>query len=443
MEMNMRVEKAAHGRFDVQVFMLLLACLILFLFPPLIAQEQPKSRAEMWKEKRRQKLQKLKPYKAGKAENLLLKIEGNRFAERVKNGFWGFFPTFGGGVNVSEGTGAGILYEPTRHLEKVHFALRGGITTKNYQGYWVELGYTPDKFAVFGFSRHRKLPQEDFYGLGSSSSKEDRVHYRLDDTIIGAGVGIRYSTKILASLQLVYLKNDFGKGTDKRFPTPNEVFLPGSVAGIAEDSEFLISSIKMAFDTRDVQPPKKLAVMKALLQTPLEERGSNPTKGTLVSVHAVRYKDQIGAGRFDFNRIEFEFQQYIPFFHRHYVIAFRGFTSLVNKDDKNNGKVPFYVMRTLGGPNSLRGYEQFRFTDENILLFNTEYRWAAWSGMDVALFFDAGDVRPDRDNFELDRLKASYGFGFRLNTIRSVFARLEFAWSKEGKRIFLSFSNIF
>ena len=52
-------------------------------------------------------------------------------------------------------------------------------------------------------------------------------------------------------------------------------------------------------------------------------------------------------------------------------------------------------MPTLGGSTTLRGFSEFRFRDRNAFLINAEYRWEAFSGLDMALFGDWGDVATD------------------------------------------------
>ena len=42
---------------------------------------------------------------------------------------------------------------------------------------------------------------------------------------------------------------------------------------------------------------------------------------------------------------------------------------------ENGGAVPFELMETLGGANSIRGFKEYRFRDTRNLLLNAEYRW--------------------------------------------------------------------
>ena len=77
------------------------------------------------------------------------------------------------------------------------------------------------------------------------------------------------------------------------------------------------------------------------------------------------------------------------------------------------------------------------------MVMNVEYRWEAFSGLDVALFGDAGKVFNSSREFNFKDLEKSYGFGFRFNTAKSVFLRIDTAFSNEGPRVFLKFGHVF
>ena len=63
--------------------------------------------------------------------------------------------------------------------------------------------------------------------------------------------------------------------------------------------------------------------------------------------------------------------------------------------------MPFYYMPTLGGNDTLRGFREYRFRGPHAILPQAEYRWEIWSGLDAALFYDAGKVADRRADLEL------------------------------------------
>jgi hypothetical protein len=74
---------------------------------------------------------------------------------------------------------------------------------------------------------------------------------------------------------------------------------------------------------------------------------------------------------------------------------------------------------------------------------NLEYRWEAFSGLDMAIFGDAGKVASRRRDVNLKDLESDVGFGFRFNTIKSVFLRIDVGFSHEGARVFSNSSRHF
>ena len=105
--------------------------------------------------------------------------------------------------------------------------------------------------------------------------------------------------------------------------------------------------------------------------------------------------------------------------------------------------MPFYLMRTLGGHDTLRGFRDFRFRDTNLLYLSAEYRWEAAAGIELAIFYDTGKVFPDSSDFNLDDLNESYGFGIRGKGMRRVVFRLDVGHSTEGTFVYIAFGPAF
>ena len=79
----------------------------------------------------------------------------------------------------------------------------------------------------------------------------------------------------------------------------------------------------------------------------------------------------------------------------------------------------------------------------NMLVFNAEYRWEAFEGLDLALFADTGQVAARASDIRFSHFRTAYGLGFRFNTARSVVVRMDVGFSNEGKRVFLKFNHVF
>ena len=144
---------------------------------------------------------------------------------------------------------------------------------------------------------------------------------------------------------------------------------------------------------------------------------------------------------YDFNRIDVTAMHVIPIFDKKRGIALHAVASRI--DPVGGSRVPFFLMPTVGGADSLRGYREFRFRDAAAVTLNAEYRWEAFSGLDLALFVDAADVGPTWRSLVGAHLKSSWGMGFRFNTNRRVFLRIDVAGGREGPRIWTALGPVF
>ena len=105
--------------------------------------------------------------------------------------------------------------------------------------------------------------------------------------------------------------------------------------------------------------------------------------------------------------------------------------------------MPFYMQPTLGGGDDLRGFLQYRFHDNNTLLFSGEYRWEVSSALDMSLFVDAGDVFPRPGLIGFRDMQEDGGIGFRVKARDAVLLRLDAAFSHEGFHLWFRFGNAF
>jgi outer membrane protein assembly factor BamA len=162
---------------------------------------------------------------------------------------------------------------------------------------------------------------------------------------------------------------------------------------------------------------------------------SYPTTGALVRGAWSTYRDQ-PTGTWAFDRYEGEAACFLPILRRGVIAAhFWG----VFTDTLEGRAVPFYLMPSLGGHNTLRGYADYRFHDRHLVAANLESRWALFAHVDSAVFFDAGNVAARAE--DLDFVRTSYGVGVRLHTARTTVARLDVARSKEGWRFIFKLTD--
>ena len=88
---------------------------------------------------------------------------------------------------------------------------------------------------------------------------------------------------------------------------------------------------------------------------------------------------------------------------------------------------------TLGGGQTLRSERDYRFRDTHMLLMNAEYRWEAFSALDMALFTDWGKVAPKFSDLDFSDLEHAYGIGFRVIAAQNVIFRLDIAHRRQRR----------
>jgi outer membrane protein assembly factor BamA len=267
--------------------------------------------------------------------------------------------------------------------------------------------------------RRYGFPLEDFFGLGPQSRRSDHATYALHSTEAGAAGGVRVTPWLSLSGGIDYLTPRIGSGGTS--PTIEALFSPTDVPGLSAQPDFVRYQTTADLNYR-------------------EPRG-NPRRG---GRYRLRYSvfDDRDTIRYAFDRVELDLQQYISLLRDRRVLALHG---LVSWSDADAGhEVPFYLQRTLGGPDDLRGFRRFRFRDRNLLLLQAEYRWEIFPAVDGAIFYDAGKVASRGTDLDLHDLESDYGIGFRFGTSNGVFLRVEGAFgSSAGKHFIFRFGHVF
>jgi outer membrane protein assembly factor BamA len=199
---------------------------------------------------------------------------------------------------------------------------------------------------------------------------------------------------------------------------PDALVMFSAEPGVSERPDYLHGAAKVTADTRNYD--------------------SRPTSGGLYRASVAAYSDR-DYGRFSFQQYEVEALQFLPVKGDAWTLALHGWG--VFSDTSSGNDVPFYLLAGLGGKNTLRGYYDFRFHDRNLLLASAESRWALLRDVDVAAFFDAGNVSARTGSLNLK--KTSWGTGLRLHTQTATLARIDVGHGQEGWRVFASLDDPF
>jgi hypothetical protein len=398
----------------------LLASAILPAFA--LAQDAPLTRQEELRQQREAKSRSVKPYKPGSLEGGALYVQKERLLERFAEGWKGFHPVLGG-MSTGSGFAGGVRYEKGFADGALSFKTSGAISTRVYQLYDLSFGAPKllgGKLSLDFYSRYRSFPQEDFFGLGPDSRKQDRTNFAQEDSLFDFTLGWNWTRWLTTGARVGYLQTNIGRGTDKRFPSTEDLFSPADFPELIQQPNYYHADAFFRIDYRD------------------EPR--NTHSGGFFEL-TYKYYDDRKLNLYSFRRFDADLQQFFPFLKKKRVIAFRAHTAL--SDTSSGQSMPFFMMPADSGAIALRGYREFRFRDRNFIVMNLEYRWEAFSGLDMAIFGDAGKVASRRRDVNLKDLESDVGFGFRFNTIKSVFLRIDVGFSHEGTRVFFKFEPAF
>jgi Omp85 superfamily domain len=261
--------------------------------------------------------------------------------------------------------------------------------------------------------------QINYYGIGPDTLEADKSQYRLEstDTIGYAAYRPRESLSIGGKVGWLASPNLLAPGGTFKptLPEAQQEFPDDPGMQLQNQPDFLHGQVSVISDTRDYP--------------------GHPTRGGMYRAALTTFSDR-SIGTFSFRQYEGEALQFAPL-SENWILAFHAWA--VFSDVANGNEVPFYFLPTLGGHSTLRGYSSFRFHDNDLAMVSAESRWALFTHVDGALFFDAGNVAPQAGDLNL--AKTDYGAGLRLHTRKTTWARFDVGHGGEGWHFFLRTSD--
>jgi Omp85 superfamily domain len=381
-----------------------------------VAQEpEPATREAAIEQAQAEKDKLVHPYVPGKVEGFM-----NRAEDILVNGMPRWHPYFenaysGGGFTL----GAGYAY----HVGGYNMLdVRGSYSIKDYKR--VEAEFTaPRLFHRRGelslLGGWREATQVAFYGLGTDTSVDDRANYDFREPY-GSALLTFWPTRrwlmLRGGLELSQWSLRSGEGS---FPSVETVFPPETLPGFGTKTTYVHSQGTAGFDWRT---------------SPGYTR-----RGGFYGVTLHDYNDRDDA--FGFQQLNYEAIQHFPILREAWVISLHGLVQTAfNKDDQ---QIPFFLLPSVGGGHTLRGFSSWRFRDRNSLLLQAEWRIMVNRFLDTAVFYDAGKVTARRSDLDFNGLKSDFGFGVRFHGPVSTPLRVEVARSNEGLRFVLTTSPVF
>ena len=354
------------------------------------AQEK---RTDVLAEEQREKAGALTPWGPGRVESAVIKLKQDLIDSPS-----GLYPTFdsvysGGGFTL--GAGYRQYYTPT-----TFWNVKGMYSIKGYnliEGSTTSQGWLGGRLDWTAYGGRRDATEVQYYGLGNDTVGGDVPTFRMTQLYVGVSTEYRPAR---------WLRATGGAAYESYEDEPEELtsFAPGASA----NPDFLHLSGGLAYDSR-------------------RSPGYTRTGGLYgATLHA--YLDQ-DDGAYSFQRLDLDAVQHFPVRRETWVISLRGRVQTTFGEDD----VPYFLMPSVGGGHSLRGYSSFRWREPHTLLTSAEWRWFPnLEGIDMALFADAGKVAPELDGLDFKDMHTNYGIGFRLHGVAATPLRLDFARGSEG-----------
>ena len=351
--------------------------------------EEENSRAAVLKKRRQQKAQNFTPAKTSGLEKQLINLEKKGISELLAVRWHDIYPKVGY-IGPGSGISLGARYFQANLGQKdIRVDASAAFSFTGYRQAVFRMGrfnkpapylfvgpaafgapfqfgaeqHHRVKFFIYPEIRYRYFPREDFYGLGPDSSENNKSDYLLEDSIFDLVTGYQFNDWLGTGFRFGYLRTDTGRGNDDDIPDSGAVFPPNEILGFGKRIDYVEVGTGLFADYSDIP--------------------GNPHKGGVAGFSFERF-DQTDGSLYDFSRYTLDVRQYLPLGSRQRILALHLFGSSARVGDGR--VVPFYLQRTLGGNEMLRGFPEFRFRDTQLIYMSGEYRWEATAAVEFALF---------------------------------------------------------
>lgn len=268
---------------------------------------------------------------------------------------------------------------------------------------------SPARVRVRPYATWDDAPSLPFYGSGPGSSRAARVTYGLRTTEVGAGLRVRASrwTTIGGGASFLSIWASAGAGVS---PSSVDASVSQGASNARASPSWWHATAFTAFDWR-----------------------TSPGYTDAGGLYRVAFHDYASRGQgFDFTRTEIDLRQFIPLLQDNWII---GLQARADMTRPSGGQViPFFMLPSLGGRDTLPGFMDYRFADRNSLLLRSELRWTASPVLDMAVFLDQGTVAHSVGALDLHDLKRGWGLGARFHGRNFTALRLDVAHAVEGWR---------
>lgn len=381
-----------------------LACMLAVPGPASAQVGAPATRQAAIEQAQAEKAKNLRPYEPDKGERLLDRIDAALTG--AQRGWHPFFGSAYNGGGFAFGAGYAHHVSPYSSID-----VRGSYTVRGYKRAEVEFASPrlfnrrADLSIIAGW---REATQVGFYGLGIETAKDNRRNYGFEEVHAGALLTFKPTRRLWllrGGLEVARWSQEPGSGA---VPSIETAYTPATLPGLGAEPTYVHAQGTVGFDWRT-------------------SPGYSRRGGFYgVTVHDYADRDKT----LGFHQVDYEVIQHIPILREAWTLSLHGLARTAF--DKDDQQLPFFMLPSLGGGSTLRGFSSWRFRDRNSLLLQAEWRIMVNRFIDTAVFYDAGKVTASKADLDFKGLEHDYGFGVRFHGPAATALRVEVARSAEG-----------
>ncbi|MEM9887308.1 MAG: BamA/TamA family outer membrane protein [Bacteroidota bacterium] len=181
----------------------------------------------------------------------------------------------------------------------------------------------------------------------------------------------------------------------------------------------------------------RISALGALATFDNRENVFIPDKGWLIQAIAFWNNEAFGSD-FNFNRYELDVATYLSP-HPNQVLALNFYTGIIT------GIAPFNELLFFGGRRRARGFYEGRFRDNNMLLWQAEYRFPLFWRLGMVVFGSYGGVAPSFSSYKIENFRWNAGTGLRflLNKEEGVNLRFDVGFGRSSTAFYLTIGEAF
>ena len=395
----------------------LLAAATIFLAAPGGAMAQD-TRAEIIRQEQADKLRTVTPPELNGAEKIVKLLEQWGLLTGEPRGLYPLLDSVYPGGGVAAGLGARKPFGDNGAISVI-----GAYSINGFSRAQTDVSlpsFASNRGRVSLTAGYLDAPDVKYDGIGGDSDKDDKTFFGYTPLRGGGRLDFAVSRNVSIGGGVNYLDIDTDSGATG--PSIEERFSPADSPGLELDHfKYVNSTARAVVDWR-------------------RQLGYSGTGG----LYRVEFDDfrETDNDQYSFRSLEAEVTQLIPLMRANWVIALRGLTTITDVDDTE--AIPYFMLPSLGGGKTLRGFPDFRFRDRHRLVMNAELRWTPARFLDMAVFYDAGKVAARKSDLDFRDLEDSYGIGMRIIGLKGYAFRVDVARSREhATRLLVSAGGAF